>query len=36
MVAIPSPHLILRCGESRLEGDLQKALRSLEPSFEAR
>ncbi|KQO48919.1 hypothetical protein ASF32_19490 [Methylobacterium sp. Leaf91] len=28
-------HLILRCGDSRLEGALQPPLRLLEPSFEA-
>ncbi|KAF1857827.1 hypothetical protein Lal_00041327 [Lupinus albus] len=32
----PCPDLILRCGESRLEGGLQLSLRSLDFSFEAR
>jgi len=29
-------HLILRCGDSRLEGGLQGSRGRLEPSFEAR
>ncbi|KQO52349.1 hypothetical protein ASF08_20720 [Methylobacterium sp. Leaf85] len=32
---VPKNHLILRCGDSRLEGALQPTLRLLEPSFEA-
>ncbi|GJE37621.1 hypothetical protein QO016_003437 [Methylobacterium persicinum] len=34
--ADPILPLILRCGDSRLEGGLQPAARSLEGSFEAR